>query len=232
MQLYYCPHILAGDTTLPEEEFHHCINVLRHQPGDELHLIDGNGHLILARLEAVSKKNATLSILKVEENFGRRPYHLHLAIAPTKNADRLEWLAEKATEIGLQRLSLLRCRHSERKQLNTDRLRKIILSATKQSLSAFLPYIDELQNFNQFIKCDYGRAQKMIATSPTASYHIKHKLQKSTAIILIGPEGGFSREEELAAIAQGYEAINLGTNRLRTETAGLYAAVAMNMLMG
>lgn len=229
MELYYCPDISNGADQLPEEEHHHCINVMRHQVGDELNIIDGKGRLYKTKILFVTKKICNFTVLSFSEHIGLRPYQLHLAIAPTKNIDRIEWLAEKATELGLDKLSFVKCRYSERKQINIERINKIVLSAAKQSISAYIPIVEDLIEFDKYITTKKEGFQRMIAVSPSVENHISRYINHPKIELLVGPEGGFSTQEIENAIAQKYQPVNLGSSRLRTETAGLYGAMMANI---
>lgn len=208
---------------LPAEESGHAIRVLRRRVGDEIEVVDGKGHLFRCRLVTDDAKGATVEIVESTElNKIWKPY-ITVAVAPTKNNDRMEWLVEKLTEIGVDRIVPLRCEHSERKDIKTARLVKIAVSAMKQSLKAILPVIEETTPFNEFIKeqstaekfigyCDANTERRLLAKAYTPG---------SDVTILIGPEGDFSPEEVRKSIEAGYIPVTMGDNRLRTETAAL-----------
>lgn len=229
MHVFYTPDI-AVDGELPEEEAGHCLRVLRLGVGDEVMLTDGKGFFYKAVITAVTGKRCQV---KVVETIGQAPLwngHLHLAMAPTKNMDRIEWFAEKATEIGFDELSFVNCRFSERKVIKTERIEKIVVSAVKQSLKARKPLVNELTDFGKFIQQKF-EGQKFIAHC----YEGDKPLLKDVlipgkdAVVLIGPEGDFSPEEVQKAEAAGFQAISLGKSRLRTETAALVAVHIMNL---
>lgn len=229
MHVFYTPDI-AVDGELPEEEAGHCLRVLRLGVGDEVMLTDGKGFFYKAVITAATGKRCQV---KVVETIGQVPLwngHLHLAMAPTKNMDRIEWFAEKATEIGFDELSFVNCRFSERKVIKTERIEKIVVSAVKQSLKARKPLVNELTDFGKFIQQKF-EGQKFIAHC----YEGDKPLLKDVlipgkdAVVLIGPEGDFSPEEVQKAEAAGFRAISLGKSRLRTETAALVAVHIMNL---
>lgn len=229
MHVFYTPDI-AVDGELPEEEAGHCLRVLRLGVGDEVMLTDGKGFFYKAVITAATGKRCQV---KVVETIGQVPLwngHLHLAMAPTKNMDRIEWFAEKATEIGFDELSFVNCRFSERKVIKTERIEKIVVSAVKQSLKARKPLVNELTDFGKFIQQKF-EGQKFIAHC----YEGDKPLLKDVlipgkdAVVLIGPEGDFSPEEVQKAEAAGFQAISLGKSRLRTETAALVAVHIMNL---
>ena len=241
MHLFYTPDILQTLSesfyTLNEEESKHCIRVLRLNIGAKVILIDGKGGWYEAEIADDNTKRCTVKIIENKKEFGKHNNHLHIAIAPTKNIDRIEWFIEKAVEIGIDEISLLNCRNSERSIVKTERLDKVAIAAIKQSLTAYLPKLNEMMDFKKFIaSVENFAGQKFIAhCSPPLSLgerpHLKTIYNKGCdALILIGPEGDFSTEEVRMAIDNGFKEINLGTSRLRTETAALYACTTINIL--
>jgi 16S rRNA (uracil1498-N3)-methyltransferase len=244
MHLFYTPELLLSSLsskinesfiyTLNEEESKHCIRVLRLTIGTKIILIDGVGGRYEAEITDDNPKRCVVNIVNHKQEFGKRNFNLHIAIAPTKNMDRLEWFTEKATEIGIDEISLLDCRNSERPVVKTERLNKVAISAIKQSLKAYLPKVNEMIVYKKFISATANfKGQKFIAhcypeeTKP----HLKDLYQRgSNIILLIGPEGDFSTEEVKMAINNGYKEISLGSSRLRTETAALYACTSVNIL--
>lgn len=229
MHVFYTPEITVNPE-LPEEEAAHCLRVLRLTVGDEVMLTDGKGLFYKAVISAATGKRCQV---KVVESIEQEPFwsgHLHLAMAPTKNMDRIEWFAEKATEIGFNELSFLNCRFSERKVIKTERIEKIVVSAVKQSLKAYKPVVNEMMDFSRFMQRDFS-GQKFIAHC----YEGEKPLLKDVlvpgkdALVLIGPEGDFSVEEVQKAEAAGFRAVSLGKSRLRTETAALVAVHTMNL---
>lgn len=229
MHVFYTPDIQTS-AELPEEEAAHAVRVLRLQAGDEVTLTDGKGNFYRAEISTATNKRCLVNIL---ETISQEPLwsgHLHIAMAPTKNMDRTEWFAEKATEIGLNELTFLNCRFSERKVIKTERIAKILVSAIKQSLKARLPRLNEMTDFNTFITQPRD-GQKFIAHCYEGEKPLlKEVIRKGEdALVLIGPEGDFSEEEVKKAIDHGFVPISLGKSRLRTETAALVACHIMNL---
>lgn len=230
MHVFYTPDIQTK-TELPEEEAQHCIRVLRLTAGDEITLTDGKGNFYRAEISAATNKRCLVNIIETIYQEPLWPCHLHIAMAPTKNMDRNEWFAEKATEIGFDELTFLNCRFSERKVIKTERIEKILVSAIKQSLKARLPVLNEMTDFDKFISRDF-KGQKFIAHCYEGEKPLlRDVLQKGEdALVLIGPEGDFSEEEIKKAIEKRFIPISLGKSRLRTETAALVACHTMNLM--
>jgi 16S rRNA (uracil1498-N3)-methyltransferase len=216
---------------LEAEESWHCCKVLRKKAGDKIAVIDGKGLFAEGILDLVSEKKCKMKLLTKPTLQQKRNYHLHLAIAPTKQIDRIEWMIEKAVEIGLDELSFIQCKNSERVNLKTDRIQKIVESATKQSLQAYLPKVNSLKNFNELVH-QAEETQKLIAhcNQGDKTRIIDMKFKNTSTLILIGPEGDFCLDEINDAITKDFIAVSLGENRLRTETAGLYACQAAALL--
>jgi 16S rRNA (uracil1498-N3)-methyltransferase len=225
MHLFYAPDI-ATNNELPPEEAAHALRVLRLDVGDELTLTDGRGNLYRAHISTAAGKRCLVRIAEVIPQEPLWQGHLHIAMAPTKLMERTEWFTEKATEMGIDELTFLLCRYSERKVIKSERIHKILVSAMKQSLKARLPLLHDLTPFDRFIAQPFG-GQKFIAHCyPTLGERqpLKEALRPGEdALILIGPEGDFSEEEVQKAIAAGFIPISLGRSRLRTETAALAA---------
>ena len=240
MEIFWTDNIAGGICSLGEEESAHCVRVLRHRTGDRVNIIDGHGTMYECVLTDDSPKCARARIIAEHGGWGGHPYRLVMAVCPTKNIDRYEWFAEKATEVGIDRLCPVIGEHSERKVLRTDRLRKILLSAAKQSLKAQIPSCDEPCSVASFIRSAAETdALKLIAycfedeTVPRIS--VRAALESSDAeevIVLIGPEGDFSGEEAKMAVAAGFVPVHLGPSRLRTETAALTAVEALYFYRG
>lgn len=233
MHLFYTPDITPSHPQyfLNEEESKHAVRVLRLEAGSPVQLIDGKGGLYTAEIKDAHPKRTILQITGVTTEYQKRNHYLHIAIAPTKNLDRLEWFLEKATEIGIDEISLIICQRSERKEAKTERLDKIITSAIKQSLKAYHPVLNEPIAFNKFLTQPFN-GQKFIAhCEDRHKTNLQAELQKhGRYLILIGPEGDFSPTEIDAALDNGYKAITLGESRLRTETAALEACFEVNFL--
>lgn len=229
MYLFYTPDIDIHPE-LPEEEAAHCLRVLRLSQGDKITLTDGKGYFYEAQISVASAKRCSVSILnKTFQPFYWRG-HLHLAMAPTKNMDRTEWFAEKATEIGIDEISFLNCRFSERKVLKVERIEKIVVSAVKQSLKARKPQINEMISFDKFVRQDFP-GDKFIAHCYAGEKPLLKDVLSNDrdTLVLVGPEGDFSPEEVELALSCGFRPVSLGMSRLRTETAALVAAHLMNL---
>ncbi|MFD0766608.1 16S rRNA (uracil(1498)-N(3))-methyltransferase [Mucilaginibacter lutimaris] len=233
MQLFYTPDIdpKLSEYFLSEEESKHAVRVLRLNVGDAVTLIDGIGGLYNAKIMDAHPKRTILQINSVTQEFNKRNHYLHIAIAPTKNLDRVEWFLEKATEIGIDEISLIICQRSERKEAKVERLDKIITSAIKQSIKAYHPVLNTPVNFNHFVRQPFD-GQKFIAHCDEGQkISLAQSIEKQNRyLILIGPEGDFSPTEVEAALQNGYKAITLGESRLRTETAALEACFEVNFL--
>ena len=234
MELFYSPEVSAGTCRLSPEESNHCVKVLRHRVGDLINVIDGAGTMYQCRLLSDNPKAAEASVVESSPGWGSHPYSLTLAVCPTKNNDRYEWFAEKATEVGVDRICPVIGDRSERKVFKTDRLHKIVLSATKQSLKALIPEIDEPVSVREFISAvKDDDSLKLIAycfEGEKERISIRKALednQSEKVIVLIGPEGDFSPEEAALAIGSGFIPVHLGPSRLRTETAAVTAAEAI-----
>ena len=238
MELFYSRDIEGGICRLDQDESGHCIKVLRHRAGDEISVIDGCGTLYRCRITSDSHKGVEAMVLSTEEGWGSHPYRLHMAVCPTKNNDRYEWFAEKACEIGMDEVSPVIGEHSERRIFKTSRIEKILVSAAKQSLKGAVPSVNEPVSVKEFIET-YGTPEhadylKMIAycfedeNIPRRSIKdILGEYNGSEIMILIGPEGDFSRAEAELALAKGFIPVHLGDSRLRTETAALTAVSAV-----
>lgn len=220
---FYAPDLAGPLYTLPEDESKHAVRVLRLSSGDAVELVDGRGGIFQAEVEAADAKRCQLRVTQ-EQQVPRRPYAVHLAVAPTKNLDRMEWLVEKATEIGVDRLTFLRTARSERRELKLERLQKIAVSALKQSGQAWLPQLDELTDYKAFLPtvepaatfiAHLAEGERVPLSRMAAAGH--------TCCILIGPEGDFTPQEIEQAFALGIRPVTLGASRLRTETAALAA---------
>ncbi len=227
VRYFFVPDASAHNE-LPNEEGQHATRVLRLEAGDEVFLMDGVGQFYRAVLTLVTQKRCLYEITETLSQAKAWSGRIHLAIAPTKNIDRIEWIAEKCSEIGWDELSFLHCKFSERKQLRTDRIEKIIVSAVKQSRKPFMPTVNELYDFNQFVSQN-RQGRKFIChcydeIEKSDLFHLLNDMDKDDDItILVGPEGDFSIDEVRFALQNGYESVTLGNFRLRTETAGLMA---------
>ncbi|MBC7426338.1 MAG: 16S rRNA (uracil(1498)-N(3))-methyltransferase [Bacteroidia bacterium] len=236
MQLFFSDNISSIEGRLTEDESRHCLSVLRKKTGDTIQVIDGKG-FIYDCLISQDKKICAFIVQQVHEIKPLRTSRIHLAIAPTKNADRIEWLLEKAIEAGLDEISFVHCVHSEKPRVNSERLKKIAVSAIKQSGQPYLPVINELRSFKEFIAAQQSASQKLIAHCNseylrTPLNNVLSGYSKDTSVtILIGPEGDFSDKEIMLANESKFQGISLGNSRLRTETAGLYSVMLANGIL-
>ena len=233
MEIFWTEDIAGGICRLGEEESAHCVRVLRHRAGDRINIIDGHGTMYECTLVADSPKGAEARIEQAHQNWGGHSYDLTMAVCQTKNIDRYEWFAEKATEFGVDRIVPVIGEHSERKILKPERMNRILLSAAKQSLKASIPELSDTTSVREFIESTAEKdALKMIAycfedgQERTSIREVLEKNDAKEVIVLIGPEGDFSREEADAAVSAGYVPVHIGESRLRTETAAL-ASVSM-----
>lgn len=227
MQLFYAPDITPPLYTFDEQESGHCVRVLRLKQGDRLHLTDGRGTLYEAEVVDAHPKRCSVRVVGEQSCFEQRAYRLTVAVAPTKNLDRLEWFVEKATESGIDRIVPLLCDHSERKVLKTERLEKIAISAMKQSLKAYLPQVEPLTPFERFVAEPF-EGVKLIAHCEQDAERVfmgERVAAGQDVLVLIGPEGDFSPREIALARQHGFCEITLGQSRLRTETAALSAVM-------
>lgn len=227
MQLFYSPDITPPLYTLSEEESGHCVRVLRLKEGDSLHITDGKGTLYRAEVEDAHPKHCTIRIVEEHREWEKRPYSLTVAVAPTKNIDRIEWFVEKATECGIDRIVPILCDHSERKVIKGERLEKIAISAMKQSLKAYLPTIEPLTPIRELLAEPFDGVRLIAHCEEDMERIFMGNLidKGDNVMVLIGPEGDFSKEEIVAARKAGFREVTLGKERLRTETAALAAAM-------
>ena len=229
---FYAPDI-ESTGVLPAEESAHCVRVLRKREGEEIRVTDGRGGCYLCEITDANVRGTRIKIKekKIEER--SRKYKMILGVAPTKNAERMEWLSEKGVELGVDKIVLLRCARSERKAIRTDRLRKIMISAMNQSLGTRLPELEEVTDFTRFLEEDYGNAQKFFGYC-SDSYPRKELAKECEAgrdtVVMVGPEGDFTLEEVEAAVDAGFAPVTFGDSRLRTETAGLFAICCVSTI--
>lgn len=236
IRYFYVPEA-DSQTELPAEEATHALRVLRLKSGDEIYLMDGVGCFYRAQVTLATNKRC---MYEIQESMPQQPAwrgHVHLAIAPTKMMERIEWMAEKATEVGVDELSFLHCQFSERKVMREERIDKIVVAAVKQSHKAWKPKVNAMVNFKEFVAAPRkGRKFICHCYEEFAKKDLFAELGKSCdgddgadVTVLVGPEGDFSVEEVKMALANGYESASLGTSRLRTETAGLMAVAMANL---
>ena len=237
MQLFYCKDITPNAfCTLDAEESRHAVRVLRLREGDELNVTDGRGNLYTCRIVTANDRACVVECVSNSSNQAIKQSNIHLAVAPTKNPSRMEWLVEKAVEIGVGEITLLNCDHSERSFLKTDRLEKLAISAMKQSLHTLLPEIHPAVNLKEWLNsqfsilnsqlkfiahCEADKPRTPLATALQPGHDV---------VVLIGPEGDFSEGEIALALDCGFQPVSLGPSRLRTETAALYAVTAFNLI--
>jgi 16S rRNA (uracil1498-N3)-methyltransferase len=231
MQVFYTSDLKNNYAILSGEEAHHCIHVLRKKVGDFIDITDGLGRFYKGEITETGKGKCVVSINQIIDDEKRRPYSVHLAIAPPKNPKRFDWLIEKLVEIGVDKITPIICKRSERRNLNIERLEKRMISAMKQSLHSRLPILEELISFEDWIE-SIKETQKFIAwVSEEHQKNLSEQCEPGVdTCILIGPEGDFTAEEIKKAIQSGFLPTALGKYRLRTETAGLTAITAVHTL--
>ena len=231
---FYVPDA-ASQTELPQDEAMHALRVLRLQSGDEMFLMDGDGSFYRAEVTIAATKHCMYEIKETMPQQKTWHGNIHLALAPTKMMERVEWLAEKATEVGFDELSFLNCKFSERKNMRTVRLDKIVVSAVKQSRKPWKPVVNQLASFKEFVSQPRS-GNKFIAhcyneVERTDFFNVLQQQPLDDDVtVLIGPEGDFSIDEVKFALANGYQSVSLGNSRLRTETAALMAVAMANLV--
>ena len=231
MHLFYTPDVSTDFYLLSEEESKHCIRVLRLQQGDTVYLVDGAGGKYTAIIQEANPKKCQLQVIDKQIEYGKLPYSTHIAVAPTKNMDRMEWFMEKAVEIGVTEITFLLCENSERRHLKLDRLEKIAVSAMKQSQKGYLPLLHDLTPYSRFVQKTYAEHTYIAHLEEDATKSIKDYYRHGQPhCIMIGPEGDFSPGEIAAAYEAGIRPVTLGRSRLRTETAALVACHTLNVL--
>ena len=235
VRFFYTPTV---SDSLPEDEAKHAVRVLRMKEGDEIYLMDGCGTFYKAEITTASNHHCLYKIIEEEKQTRAWAGNIHLAVAPTKLNERMEWLVEKATEIGWDRVSFLNCQFSERRNIKTERIEKIVVSATKQSHKAWMPVVDEMQSFKDFVEQwglhagqENDSVQRFIChCNEGKKPHLKDLTRNGLdCIVMIGPEGDFSLEEVRMAEEHGFQSVSLGSSRLRTETAALVAVHLMQL---
>ena len=230
MNIFYQPLIPQGVLHLDEDESRHCVKVLRKKKGDMLRLTDGAGSFYDAVITAENPK-ACMFEITAQTPQARRSYTIHVAISPTKNADRIEWFTEKTVELGIDAITLMECENTERTHSKTERLTKVAISAMKQSVKATLPRIEGLTAFKDVVARSSARGRYIAFVDNSNPLHLlKAARGNEDYLVLIGPEGDFSRGELALAMEMKFEKVSLGPNRLRTETAGLAACHILNLI--
>ena len=229
--VFYIPDINGSKYALNEEESTHIVRVLRLKTGDAITLTDGRGNLYRAVIVDANHKRCITELVKHLPEYGKRPYRLHIGIAPTKSIDRFEWFVEKATEIGVDEITPLLCARSERKQIKAERMRRVMIAAMKQSQKAYLPQVNEMTAFDKWLKTQTAGCRYIAHCNEGERQLLKTAYQpEQDATIAIGPEGDFSSQEVMQAIDCGFQEISLGTSLLRTETAGIIACHSVNFI--
>ena len=228
MQLFYLENP-KKEIILSAEESKHATKVLRKREGNILNFTNGKGEFYKAEITLADSRKCRLKIVSSEQKEKQHNYHLHIAIAPTKNMDRFEWFLEKATEIGIDAITPIICDHSERKVIKTERCNRILLSAMKQSLKFHLPKLNEAISFNEFINQNFVGNKYIAHCEEGNKTELRTEIKEQRTLILIGPEGDFSPAEIEMALKNQYKAVSLGTSRLRTETAGIIAVHTINI---
>jgi 16S rRNA (uracil1498-N3)-methyltransferase len=223
MQIFYAPGIAGNTYCLDEKESRHCVRVLRMGKGTPVKLIDGIGNLYEGFISDPDPKICKIEITGIKRDFEKRTWQLHIAISPLKNPERFEWFVEKSVEIGIDRITPLICKNSEKYTIKTERINNIVISAMKQSLKANLTIIDPVVHFSDFIR-DGHRGNKLIAhcSESGAKRSLASLVSKGEdVVIMIGPEGDFTIEEIKSSADNGFREVHLGHSRLRSETAGI-----------
>ena len=228
MQLFFTENP-ESEIVLSKEESKHATKVLRKKEGDILNFTDGKGGFYKAEITVADTKKCRLQIISSEQKPKQHNYHLHIAIAPTKNMDRYEWFLEKATEIGIDEITPIICEHSERKVIKTERCNRILLSAMKQSLKLHLPKLNETITLKDFLKQDFEGNKYIAHCEDGEKTELRKEEKTEKTLILIGPEGDFSPTEVELALENQFKTVSLGGSRLRTETAGIVAVHTINM---
>jgi 16S rRNA (uracil1498-N3)-methyltransferase len=233
MNVFYCREIIDEKATLDRSESQHCIRVLRLRKNDMISLIDGKGSIYEARIISENSSKCEVQVIKQVKDFNKRNFYLHVAIAPTKSADRFEWFIEKATETGIDEITPVICSRSERKTIKMERLWKIIVSSMKQALITTMPKLNELQNFPEFVTGSNinGCNKYIFHCAENNRQRIRDTYVPGSGVIgLIGPEGDFTPDEIEVAEKNNFQSASLGNNRLRTETAGVAVCQIFNFL--
>jgi len=229
MLYFFQPKTSEGVFHLSDDEYQHCVKVLRKKAGDEIGIFDGKGMAYQAVITSITGKLCEFEITQ-KTQLEPRPFYNHIAIAPTKNTDRIEWFVEKACELGVDEISFVLTDNCERNKMRTERLEKKAVSALKQSKSGFLTRINPMVKLKDFLKADHNGLKFIAVVEPDLPY-LSNELKSSQKVItLIGPEGDFSKVEVTAALNEGFRKVSLGKSTLRTETAGLMAAHMVNVV--
>ncbi len=231
MELFFSNQIVGNLIEMPESEAHHLLNVLRYKIGDELKVTNGKGDFFESKIIEINKKKCVVEIIKII-SIDKPKHYISIAIAPTKNRERLEWFFEKATEIGIDEIQLIKTQYSEKSNVAIDRLQKVLLAAIKQSNQAWLPILKPMIDFEKLIHYQNDYQQSFICHNlpPSTIQLIKIAKPHLKTLIMIGPEGGFSNHEIDLASKNKFQTVLLGNNKLRTETAGIIAASILKQI--
>lgn len=231
MDYFYQPDIISDAFHLNEEESRHCAKVLRKKVEDQIFVLDGAGAIYRCEIKSVHHKKVEFEIVD-KRAVEKSSYSVHLVIAPTKNPDRIEWFIEKSIEVGLHQISFIDCRNSERHRLNMPRIRKKVISSMKQCQNPFLPVVNDILPYQEYLETAVQNSEKFIchSTGGKGNYLINAAKRDAVYQVLVGPEGDFSKEELTIAEKKGFIPVSLGDSRLRTETAGLVACILLNAL--
>ena len=243
MELFYSRDISTGSTVLDAEESNHCVRVLRHRNGEVIHVVDGVGCLYRCEIVDANPRALQFKILEKQEGYGSHPYHLRMAVAPPKNIDRFEWFAEKATEIGVDVITPLFGEYSERKVFNPARTERILVNAAKQSHKGAIPVLEPAARVCDFLDahasddalrciCYCDEVASLGVEKRPLTDVLRDADPARPVILMIGPEGDFSRSEIARAVATGWQPVSLGTSRLRIETAAIAATAAVYFAFG
>ncbi|MGM0496607.1 MAG: 16S rRNA (uracil(1498)-N(3))-methyltransferase [Bacteroidota bacterium] len=233
MQLFYAPDISGNIYVFPQDESKHIVKVLRLKEGDSIHITDGKGNLFISEIVEADIKNCKVKVTSKRSEEGKRDFSVHIAIAPTKNIKRFEWFLEKCTEIGVDEITPLKCMYSERDHIRLDRLNRVVSSAMKQSLKTYLPVLNEMTDFEDFLSLglDNETYRCIALCDDSPKQHLKNAYsQRKDVVIIIGPEGDFSDEEKESAKEKGFKPVSISSSRLRTETAGVVACHTVNLM--
>lgn len=232
MILFYSPDIRTSGI-LPPEESAHCVRVLRHKTGDLINVIDGKGFLFNCEIIVSDPKRTEVKIISEKKENHTWENRICIAVAPPKNSERLDWLVEKVVEVGVDEIIPVVCKRSERKQVKEERLQKIVISAMKQSLKAYLPKLHSIMSFSDLMEYAKAFNNKFIAycDETLGKSYLCRVIGNSDTLIVIGPEGDFTPEEVETAMKRGFQPVSLGESRLRTETAALTALQTFHIIM-
>jgi len=227
MYVFYAPEAELDFFTLPQDESVHCLRILRFKKGDTIVVTNGKGLLLEAQIESDLGGEVQLKKARVLQQNEKPKYNLHIAISPLKNASRFEWFVEKAVELRVTQIIPLICKRTERAKVRIDRLQRIAMEAMKQSVSTFLTEVSQPEELNHFLSADRNGFSKYIAACSQSEVNYLDGEDSKSVVVMIGPEGDFTDEELKMAVEKGYKILSMGTSRLRTETAGVFAAASM-----